>query len=77
VIVFLPLIATLLDYVENVTFTVLVSLFPTEIPLLAVLGVTISAFKWFALGTSMMIVSILPIIGLLSLLRKLLKKSSS
>ena len=77
VIVFLPLFATILDYLENVTFTVLVSLFPTEIPLLAVVGVTISAFKWFALGTSMMIVSILPIIGLLSLLRKLLKKSSS
>ena len=76
-IVFLPLFATILDYLENVTFTVLVSLFPTEIPLLAVLGVTISAFKWFALGTSMMIVSILPIIGLFSLLRKLLKKSSS
>jgi hypothetical protein len=76
-IVFLPLFATILDYLENVTFTVLVSLFPTEIPLLAVFGVTISAFKWFALGTSMMIVSILPIIGLLSLLRKLLKKSSS
>jgi hypothetical protein len=77
VIVFLPLIATLLDYVENVTFTVLVSLFPTEIPLLAFFGITISGLKWIALGTSMMIVSILPFIGLVSFIKKFLKKSSS
>ena len=75
-IIFLPLIATLLDYLENITFTMLVSLFPIEIPFLALLGVSISALKWFALGSSMLIVSVLPIFGLILFIQKTIRKSS-
>ncbi len=75
-IVLLPLMATALDYLENIIFTLLVSLFPIEIPLLAWLGVSVSALKWLALGTSMFLVTILPGFGLYGLIRKRLKKTS-
>ena len=75
-IVLLPLFATLLDYLENIIFTLLVTLYPTEIPLLAWIGVTVSALKWFALGTAMMLVTLLPFFGLYSWVRQTLRKTS-
>jgi hypothetical protein len=69
-IVLIPLIATSMDYLENVIFTVLVSLFPIEIFWLAWLGVIVSALKWLTLGTSMMMVTILPFFLLYRLVRK-------
>lgn len=75
-IVLLPLFATLLDYLENIIFTLLVTLYPTEIPLLAWIGVTVSALKWFTLGTAMMLVTLLPFFGLYSWVRQTLRKTS-
>lgn len=75
-IVFLPLFASSLDYLENIIFTVLVSLFPIEIPGLALLGVSVSALKWVALMTSMIVVIILPCKGFYQWIRRSMKKTS-
>ncbi|MFZ9139389.1 MAG: hypothetical protein ACO207_02975 [Bacilli bacterium] len=75
-VVFLPLVATLLDYVENIVFTILVSLYPIELPFLVIIGVSISALKWFALAISMLIVTLLPFIWFFQWIRKSTNKTS-
>jgi len=75
-IVFLPLVATLLDYVENIVFTILVSLYPTELPFLVIIGVSMSALKWLALAISMLIVTFLPFIWVFRWIPKSTNKTS-
>ena len=52
--IYLPLIAMLLDYLENIIFSVIILLYPSEWMILAYLGVLTSLLKWIALGVSLM-----------------------
>jgi hypothetical protein len=62
--IYLPLMAMLLDYLENIIFSVIILLYPTEWMILAYLGVLMSLLKWIALGVSLMSVTVLSVVVL-------------
>lgn len=65
----LALVATAFDYLENIVFTILVALYPTEIGVLPVIGIVMSLFKWTSLSLAMVStlgVSIAVLVGLVS-----------
>ena len=41
------------DYLENIVFTILILLYPTEIGILPIVGVSMSFVKWIFVGLSM------------------------
>lgn len=51
-----PLIAVLLDYVENIIFTILALAFPLQMEWLTVIGVSVSLLKWVLLSFAMILV---------------------
>lgn len=63
-LIYLPLVAMLLDYLENITFSVIILLYPTEWMVLAYFGVITSLLKWIALGVSLMSVTALSVVVL-------------
>jgi hypothetical protein len=62
--IYLPLMAMLLDYLENIIFSVIILLYPTEWMILAYLGVLMSLLKWIALGVSLLSVTVLSVVVL-------------
>ncbi len=60
-IAFLPWIATGFDYAENIAFSFVVGLYPTQFEWLVIIGITLSLLKWIALGLSMMVSLLIPI----------------
>ena len=52
--IFLPLFAMSFDYLENITFSIMILLYPTESIVFAYLGVGISLFKWITLSIALM-----------------------
>jgi hypothetical protein len=62
--IYLPLVAMMLDYLENITFSVIILLYPTEWIGLAYLGVLMSLLKWITLGVSLMAVTFLAVVVL-------------
>jgi hypothetical protein len=62
--IYLPLLAMMLDYLENITFSVIILLYPTEWIILAYLGVLMSLLKWIVLGVSLMSVTVLSVVVL-------------
>jgi hypothetical protein len=70
---FLPLMAMMLDYIENITYSIMIILFPTEWIVLAYLGVLISLLKWISLGVSLMAVTIASMVVLLQTILGFLK----
>jgi hypothetical protein len=65
-IAFLPWLATGFDYAENISFSVIVGLYPYEFEWIVLLGITMSLIKWIALGLSMIFSIIVPIAYLLN-----------
>lgn len=59
---FLPFFAQALDYLENIAFTLVVLLYPSVLLPLAWLGVILSVLKWTALGSSMALAMVSPIV---------------
>jgi hypothetical protein len=72
-LIYLPLLAMLLDYLENITFSIIILLFPMEWMILAYLGVALSLFKWIALGVSLMAVIFLSVVVLFQTIRRSIK----
>jgi hypothetical protein len=65
----LALIAVAFDYLENIVFTILIVLYPTEISFLPVIGVTMSFIKWLSLSLVMpstLVVSIIVLVEYVS-----------
>jgi hypothetical protein len=56
--------AMLLDYLENITFSFIILLYPSEWMILAYLGVLTSLLKWISLGVSLMSVTVLSVVVL-------------
>ena len=71
--IYLPLMAMLLDYLENITFSVIILLYPSEWMILAYLGVLISLLKWIALGVSLMSVTVLSVVVLFQTIIRAIK----
>lgn len=72
--IYLPLVAMLLDYLENITFSVIVLLYPSQWMVLAYLGVLISLLKWISLGVSLMSVSVLSVVVLIQTIIRSIKR---
>jgi hypothetical protein len=72
-LVYLPLMAMMLDYAENITFSIIILLYPNEWITLAYLGVGLSFLKWIALGVSLMAVTFLSVVVLVQTIRRSLK----
>ena len=72
-LVYLPLMAMMLDYAENITFSIIILLYPNEWIILAYLGVGLSFLKWIALGVSLMAVTFLSVVVLFQTIRRSLK----
>jgi hypothetical protein len=73
IFIYLPLMAMLLDYLENITFSIIIILYPMEWIVLAYLGVGISLLKWIALGVSLMSVTVLSVVVLFQTIVRTLK----
>jgi hypothetical protein len=73
IFIYLPLMAMLLDYLENITFSIIIILYPMEWIVLAYLGVGISLLKWVALGVSLMSVTVLSVVVLFQTIVRTLK----
>lgn len=71
--IYLPLMAMLLDYLENITFSVIILLFPTEWMILAYLGVLLSLLKWITLSVSLISVSVLSLVVLVQTIVRAIK----
>jgi Zn-dependent membrane protease YugP len=65
--------AMMLDYLENITFSVIILLYPSEWMILAYLGVLMSLLKWIALGVSLMSVTVLSVVVLFQTIVRTLK----
>jgi hypothetical protein len=72
--IYLPLMAMMLDYLENITFSVIILLYPTEWLILAYLGVLMSLLKWIALGVSLMSVTVLSVVVLFQTILRSIKR---
>jgi hypothetical protein len=72
-LVYLPLVAMGLDYLENITYSFMVIMFPFESIFLAYLGVGFSFLKWISLSSSLFIVITVGLIGLTKVIFKVKK----
>jgi hypothetical protein len=63
----------LLDYLENITFSVIILLYPSEWMILAYLGVFTSLLKWISLGVSLMSVTVLSVVVLFQTIIRAIK----
>lgn len=71
--VYLPLMAMLLDYLENITYSTMILLYPTEWIALAYFGVFISLLKWIALGVSLISVIVVSLAELVKAIFRTIK----
>jgi hypothetical protein len=71
--IFLPLIAMTFDYFENITFSIMIILYPMESNFLAYLGVGISLLKWIALGVALMSVTLVSVVVLIQTIIRVVK----
>jgi hypothetical protein len=71
--IFLPLIAMSFDYLENITFSIMILLYPTELIVLAYLGVGISLLKWLTLSIALMSVIIVGFVVLIQTIIRIVK----
>ena len=72
-IIFLPLFAMSFDYLENITFSIMILLYPTELIVLAYLGVGISLLKWLTLSIALMSVIIVGLVVLIQTIIRVVK----
>jgi hypothetical protein len=72
-LIYLPLMAMMLDYAENITFSLIILLYPMEWIILAYLGVVMSLLKWIALGVSLLSVACLSVVVLFQTIKRSLK----
>ncbi len=73
-LIYLPMMAMMLDYLENITFSIIILLYPIEWMILAYLGVLISLLKWIALGVSLMSVTVLSVVVLFQTILRSIKR---
>jgi hypothetical protein len=72
-LIFLPLFAMSFDYLENITFSIMIILYPMESMLLAYLGVGFSLFKWVTLSIALMSVIFVGLVVLIQTIIRIVK----
>jgi hypothetical protein len=72
-LIFLPLFAMSFDYLENITFSIMIILYSMESMLLAYLGVGFSLFKWVTLSIALMSVIFVGLVVLIQTIIRIVK----
>ena len=72
--IYLPFIAMILDYFENITYSMMIILYPSQWIALAYIGVGLSLLKWVALGVALLSVTITGVFVLIQTIVRLIKR---